>query len=263
MLDALLASPPPVIRSLGRSIFDPVWREKQHAGRHIEILHVLQGEVVQEMRDFTVRARGGDTIITPTAMPHRDVFPPGSTFEVYLAHFDWDGEPALWQQFSPAELADVSPPVRAQVAADFHRLYADFQHPGPLGEKLAQLRLHQILLTLCRDAAAPDDEPTHRAAQIMQRARQIIHDRYAEPLTLDAIAEAVGVSAYHLSHVFSAESGFTLSSYLTSVRMDAAAAMLLPGAKIADIAEAVGFRDPQYFSRVFRAHFGVAPSRYR
>ena len=103
-----------------------------------------------------------------------------------------------------------------------------------------------------------------RRTQILQTAKRIIHERYAEHLSLNTIAEAMRLSPYHLSHIFSEHSGFTLSSYLTSVRMEKAADLLRASQdSVADIAAAVGFNDAHYFGKVFRAHFGHTPSQFR
>ena len=64
--------------------------------------------------------------------------------------------------------------------------------------------------------------------------------------------------------LFSQQSGFTLSAYLTQARMGRAAALLSdPSVRIADVAYAVGFEDPNYFSRVFRKFHGKPPSHFR
>jgi two-component system response regulator YesN len=98
----------------------------------------------------------------------------------------------------------------------------------------------------------------------MARARQLIHEHYARPLSLDWLSEQLDVSPYYLSRVFSAESGFRLSDYLTSVRLAAARSLLADGsAPVADIARAVGYRDAHYFAKVFKRAFGQSPSRFR
>ena len=77
----------------------------------------------------------------------------------------------------------------------------------------------------------------------------------------DLAVAAVGTL---LAHIFSKESGFTLSSFLTQVRMQKAAELLSdPAAQVAEVAYAVGYEDANYFSKAFRRHFGYSPTRYR
>jgi len=268
MLQALRVDyAPPRVVSLGRSIFDPIWREQEHAGPHSEIIHVLSGRTDLVMRDATAHGEAGDTLYTPKGALHRDMFTSESPFEVYLVHFEWAGEAALLEQCPPARLAAAPPAAKARIAADFAQLYRDFQQHGPMAQELMSLRLLQIILMLAGSALgapAVEDVGKARRGWIMRQARELIHHRYHEPLSLDALAEALHVSSYHLSHVFSAESGFTLSSYLTGVRMERAAELLQQGKLgVAEVARAVGFRDPLYFSRVFKSHYGLTPSSFR
>ena len=96
-------------------------------------------------------------------------------------------------------------------------------------------------------------------------AEQYIREHYRQPdLSLQRVCRALAVSKSYLSAVFKAHTGMTLLEYLTSVRMEQAK-LLLGGedSKIYEIAEAVGFRDPHYFSLTFRKQVGLSPTEYR
>lgn len=258
---------PPNVLGLGRSIYDPIWREREHAGKHSELVHVLRGHGDLVMRGGVVHGQPGDTLYTPRGMPHRDDFSGDSPYEVYLVHFEWEGEGDLLRHCSPSQLAAVTPAVKAKVRDDFSQLHRDFQRHGPMSRELTSLRLLQIILTLAGaawGAGEMEEGGSNRRRWIMNEARAQIQRRYHEPLSLEMLAEALNVSAYHLSHVFSAESGFTLSSHLTNVRMERAAELLREGRLgVAEVARAVGYRDPLYFSRVFKMHHGQTPSAFR
>ncbi|MDD4538867.1 MAG: helix-turn-helix transcriptional regulator, partial [Lentisphaeria bacterium] len=78
---------------------------------------------------------------------------------------------------------------------------------------------------------------------------------------LEMLAEFLSVSPFFLSRVFNSESGFSLSEYLTMVRMNQAKTLLLDGRmNVSEIADAVGYEDSGYFSKVFKRHFGCSPS---
>jgi AraC-like DNA-binding protein len=262
----------PRIRSMGRSIFDPIWALKDHASRNTELLYILRGQVKVHTKDYVLPAREGQIIFTPNGLTHRDVFPLDSEFEVYLVHFEWEGEPSMLAQLTPAQLTEASRQDPATLASDMRQLYADFLQPGPLTAQLTSLRLLQVICRLWHHALAgksPSGDAGYdlaraRRVEIMTEAREVIHERYGQPLGLDDIAQAIDVSPYYLSRVFSQEAGFTLSSYLHDVRMEKAAGLLRqPRLPVSQVAGAVGFRDAHYFARVFKNHFGDAPSTYR
>jgi len=262
----------PEVYGMGRSIFDPIWAQKEHRDPQSELLHVLRGSVTVQTRTYSITGREGDTIYTPAGTYHRDVFPDQSVFEVYLVQFAWAGEKRMLRKFSPARLTKVSKSGRIQLAADFHQLYQEFKSDLPFGRELVNLRLLHILGRMCQEAAtagpsgrrARPDSSKARRMQIMTLARQIIRDKFAAPLTLETIAESLDLSPYYLSRVFSEESGFTLSSYLTQVRMEHAAELLLdPRRSVKQVAAAAGFRDSHYFRRVFKSYYRKSPKEYR
>ena len=94
----------------------------------------------------------------------------------------------------------------------------------------------------------------------MAKAKEYLVERFTECVSLEDVAGALRVSPYYLSHVFSEESDFSLFSYLTSLRMARAEELLAEGLlNVSEVAYAVGYESPNYFSKVFRAHFGAAP----
>jgi AraC family transcriptional regulator len=85
-----------------------------------------------------------------------------------------------------------------------------------------------------------------------------------EDLSLDALADRTGLSAYHLHRVFAAAVGETPKQFTLRLRLGRAAALLLSGSdSVLDIALACGFRSHEVFCRAFRRRFGMSPSAYR
>lgn len=262
----------PEIDGMGRSTFDPIWAQKEHADPRSEILHVLHGQVTIKTRNYSLTGREGDTLYIPADTPHRDVFPPDSVFELYLIQFHWLAEPLMLKHFDPVRLAKISRAGKLRIAEDLHQLYRDFAADLPYSRPMINLRLMQVIYRLCQEAAlgaAPRSRAGAgfskvRRVQIMTEAKRIIRERFDRPITLETIAAGLGISSYYLSRVFSEESGFTLSRYLTTVRMEHAAELLKdPRKNVDEVALAVGFRDSHYFRRVFKAHFQRSPKAFR
>lgn len=89
-----------------------------------------------------------------------------------------------------------------------------------------------------------------------------IWEHYAEPdLSIAQVAEAMGLSEGHLSHVFKRETGKTLGSYITEYRIQRARELLRDHRnKVYEVAEMVGYRDITYFSATFKRVTGMTPS---
>lgn len=263
---------PVSVHQMGRSIFDPIWAEQQHTDTRSELIHVLRGRVRIETPSYTVAGTAGDTLFTPAGTPHRDVFPAGTVFEVYLVQLWWSEEAAMMQRFHPRELARASRAARPLFASAFDQLYREFTTELAFQQPMVALRTAQILYELCRAASmrrreandVPHRISRQRRRRIMHEARRLIDHWLDRPISLDDLAAAVDVSPYYLSRVFSQESGFTLTHYVTRRRMERAQQLLVQtDDPIKQVAFAVGYRDSHYFSRVFRSYFHLAPSVYR
>lgn len=100
---------------------------------------------------------------------------------------------------------------------------------------------------------------------VVMDALKYIQKNYCEYISLEAVAEKVGVSASYLSSVFHKYMGESYSGYLTRLRMEAAAEMLMTRQKLrlADISEQVGYVSLRHFLKVFKNYYGMTPTEYR
>lgn len=95
-------------------------------------------------------------------------------------------------------------------------------------------------------------------------ALRYIWDHITEDLSVDQIAERVGVSRRTLERAFKAELGRGINQELQRRRMDRARDLVVQtDLRIADIAAALGFNSHTYFGQMFRAAYGTSPARYR
>ena len=87
---------------------------------------------------------------------------------------------------------------------------------------------------------------------------------YAEDVTLDTLAEALRLSRYHISHVFSDKLGLSFHTYLSTLRINRACELLEEGDKrVTEIAIEVGFGSIRSFNRAFQCLMGMTPLEYR
>lgn len=96
------------------------------------------------------------------------------------------------------------------------------------------------------------------------RAREVLEDRYADPLTVDEIADAVGIEPDRLARGFRRAYGEPLSDYLRRIRVNAAARLLATTDEpISQVAGEVGFSDQSHLTRWFGRYLETTPARYR
>lgn len=84
-----------------------------------------------------------------------------------------------------------------------------------------------------------------------------------DSISLQDVAEEVGLSPAYLSNLFKKETGRSYSSYLNKVRIEESKRLLRQQYSLADIAQRVGFSDQSYYSNVFRKYEGISPHKWR
>lgn len=101
-------------------------------------------------------------------------------------------------------------------------------------------------------------------SRIVADAEEYIYRSFRNPdFSLNDVAAYVHLSPGYLSSEFKKETGVTLKSYLTDVRIDAAKKMMDEGKyKIYEICSAVGYNSSQYFSQAFYKKTGMFPTEY-
>lgn len=110
-----------------------------------------------------------------------------------------------------------------------------------------------------------DRESARQQHVLLKQAIDFINENYSDSsISLDKVAKNVNISPNYLSAVFSQEVGQTLTEYITSRRISEAKNMLRnTDMRLSEIAFAVGYKDPHYFSFVFKKVSGCTPSEYR
>ena len=110
-----------------------------------------------------------------------------------------------------------------------------------------------------------DRESENQGKKVLKKGLEYIEENFSEDtLSLNSVAGAIGVSGNYFSSVFSQEMQMTFIEYVTKKRMDKAKKLLRQSEMHSgDIAAEVGYKDPHYFSFVFKKTVGCTPREYR
>ncbi|SDB29178.1 response regulator [Eubacterium oxidoreducens] len=113
-------------------------------------------------------------------------------------------------------------------------------------------------------AKAMNSNQTMTSNKIIADALAYMEENYKENLSLQNVADAIGISKNYLSNLFKKELDITFVNYLTGLRIERAKELLKEGSlKMYEVAEAVGYNDYAYFSQIFKKHTGVTLSAFR
>jgi YesN/AraC family two-component response regulator len=102
-----------------------------------------------------------------------------------------------------------------------------------------------------------------RTSEIVTSILIEMAERYAEPISLEELAEKYHFSATYLSRKIKQETGYFFVDILKAIRLVRTIQLIQDGEKINQACQKAGFRDQRYFSQVFRNTFGCSPSEFR
>jgi two-component system response regulator YesN len=105
----------------------------------------------------------------------------------------------------------------------------------------------------------------HTYKNLVDMAKEYTHEHYHESdISINKVCGYLHISAGYFSTIFKKEAKMTFVNYLMQIRMDAAKELLkTTDLKAFEVAEKVGYADPNYFSFSFRKQVGISPKEYR
>ena len=243
--------------TLVESAYQPGARMARHGHGPARLSIVLRGGYAEQYERKTRHAAPLTVVLHP---PH----------EAHAVAFGGRGARVLGVELETEWLARLraAAPVLER-PADFRggppawlalRLYDEFRAPDALAPLAAEALLLELLVEVSR--RAPTRERT--VPRWLARAREILHARAAENLSLTEVAAAVGVHPVHLARAFRQFYGVTAGEYARRVRVERACRALAESdAPLSEIAVAVGFYDQSHFTNVFRRLTRMTPAKFR
>ncbi|MGN7456598.1 AraC family transcriptional regulator [Paenibacillus pasadenensis] len=248
---------------------------EEHPGRidlgWFELLYVRRGRLRIREAQRLWTAEAGQALLLPPGAARWSGGACAEETEVELVHFQSSGD---WEETAagsePGLLGDhythaIRLPrlIDAREAEDaFGRLAAAAADAETDGFWLRQQRFGELLRAL--EAAGRPALPEAAARAVAEQAAAYMKRRWLEPASNAELAEALGFHAVYIARCMVEVYGCTPQQYLQFYRLDQAKLLLLSTDwPIAQVAEACGFRQLPHFTRLFAAHAGLPPLRFR
>lgn len=130
--------------------------------------------------------------------------------------------------------------------------------------RVLSARLAEVLLLRIREDSRVGLQPRSDAHRTYARCRKLIEDQYLTVMSVSEVAAQCNLDPAYLSRLFKRFADENPLQYLTRLKMDHAAELIMRnGYNVKQAGAAVGFDDPYHFSRVFKRVHGLAPGRFR
>ncbi len=98
---------------------------------------------------------------------------------------------------------------------------------------------------------------------IVKATREYLEYHYAEDISLEDVAEQVNISPQYFSKLIKKNTGFNFTDWLAMLRVKKAKELLTnTNLTVKEVCFMVGYKDPNYFSRIFKKRIGLTPSEY-
>jgi len=151
------------------------------------------------------------------------------------------------------------------IRREFDALFREFILRQPGYEEMTAALFTGILIHLGRfvQEGAPDAHETRLRSQLAQTAIHI-HNHYTSDISISQLAAMENLSERRYHEVFHEAFGTSPGNYITDLRIANASRLLQDtNLSVAQIAQACGYKDSLYFSRLFRKKTGMSPLAYR
>ena len=132
-----------------------------------------------------------------------------------------------------------------------------------LSESLSWKQLHERLCDLMEKLSG--NKLQNGSGDILRQIDEYINKNYAARINTQTLSQRFGFVPSYISKLFKQYKGISPSKHLTNIRIEKAKELIRSGMdiNIENIASAIGFSDPSYFSRLFRKMTGMLPTEYR
>lgn len=243
---------------LSERVYSPGYQTPKHTHKQALFCFVMQGHYTElygsKMRECT----SSMLLFHPPGELHAEYFHEvgGRSFIVEIAP-DWM---ARIQEQLP--VTDGSADFRGGVFELLaHKLYREFNHEDCASSLIIEGLMMEMLGETTRSRAV---QTAPGSPRWLHRAKELLHARFADNLSLAEVAQNVGVHPVHLAQTFRKTYQCTVGEYVRKLRIEYACQELTNSVKpIVDIALAAGFCDQSHFTRTFKRVVGTAPSQYR
>jgi AraC family transcriptional regulator of arabinose operon len=201
-------------------------------------------------------------LVIPPGRPHRYFADAARPWSIWWLHVAGDDVADLLSAIGLTAAAPTGPLVDPYPAFALVESICDWLARDETAASLTGAA--GVAWHLLAQLAAERERRSTGDAEPLRRIQALLREQLAAPVSVPALAEIAGFSTSHFSARFKAVTGFSVVEYVKRLRMARARQLLITSDRtVAEIAAAVGYPDPFYFSRQFAAVNGVSPRAFR
>jgi AraC-like DNA-binding protein len=228
------------------------------------LVYVVKGSYYVEIHRKVYRLGQGQAIAVPESILHNIWMDEAGILHWAHISYHWLGRDVLSFYRNPV-LFDAEP---AAGIGEFCRKLASTDDVKDFRLKMEQVLERNVLmlqlLKLIRENAVPCEEAFDPGNIKLFDVLTYIHRNLDKSIRLKQLADIAGLSEFSLITGFKKQMNIAPIEFVIQEKMKYASRRLSAGnATVSEVAYALGYNDPLYFSKLFKKHFGISPRNYR
>lgn len=261
------------IWQIGEMSTEPGYEMPTHLQACHEISYIVSGKGVFYSAGTALSVQQGDIHIVPKGKTHRYVADPDQNLRFAYVGFEFSDE--LEEEYRPLAEIFCSPPsylvrdlgeVRMIIYMLINEMYSKPVYNRMMVEcyiKQILVHVYRLLISVKSEVFLPEKSKKVIGQSVYSVIRYIDNNIY-DITSIQGIAEALGYSHSHLSHMFKDKMGITLQAYVSMKKVEASLDLLkYKKSTISQIAMSLNYESTQSFSKVFRKVMGCSPTEYQ
>lgn len=228
---------------------------------NIEILYFAGGSGEVTCSNKTYKTSPGDIIVINSYAAHRICSDEGVTLFCLIV----DRKFCRTNSIDTSKLNFKEFICDKAAEAKFQSIICEFAEKRKFSKAGIKSAVLDFMVFLCRNYSEEIPSGTQSASSITESIRfatGYIKANYSKRLTVDMIASEVGLSKYYFLREFKSLTGYTVVTYINTVRCEYAKELLADGKlTVREAAAKCGFENYSYFTKVFKSCTGLMPSQ--
>ena len=249
-----------------------------HWHKYIEILYILKGRVLVHVNAQSMVAEPGTLFFINTMEQHYTDFVNDEEHQILCIQFDANilytlGEIGYETEYITALLnRKIKYPVcidvknKNNILVILEELLREGEERRIGYEMNIKADFFKLIVWYLRETEDFDGNSEFSHIDNEERMKLIfdyVNQNYMLPITTAEAAQYVFLSYTYFCKMFKTNTGCTFMEYLNNVRLVEAKKLLNMDISISNVALKTGFKDQNYFSRLFKRKFNVTPSKYK
>lgn len=238
----------------------PHWSIEESVIDFHDLTYVISGKATYYVNHTPIEITPGNLLYIPPGALRSAKTDPDNLLIMYAVNFNWLYQSDLILPFETKTYI----PWKSQTKflyTTLNRLWREHK-PGYILETRSVFCL--ILSTFLKEHNELNAEKSEKSVYIEKVKDYIVNNYSNHKINVSLLAELVDISPNYLSTLFKKQEKISITSYLNQIRVQNAMELIITeNTPIYEIAEHCGFTDAYYFSKVFKAFYGVSPINIR